>query len=54
MAEGFARALGGGMLEAYSAGSKPSGVVNRRAIALMKEKGIDVSGHRSKRFADFF
>ena len=54
MAEGFAREVGKGAIEAYSAGSKPLGVVKPRAIALMKEKGIDISGHRSKGFADFF
>jgi protein-tyrosine-phosphatase len=52
MAEGFAHALGGGMLEAYSAGSKPSGVINLRAIEFMMEKGIDISGQRSKGFND--
>ena len=54
MAEGFARQIGRSVVEAYSAGSKPSGIVNPRAVALMKEKGIDVSGHRKKGFADFF
>ncbi len=48
MAEGFARALGEGILEAYSAGSKPSGQVNPQAIEVMREKGIDLSGHLSK------
>ncbi len=35
-------------LEAYSAGSHPSGRVNPLAIAAMKEAGIDISGHQSK------
>ncbi|MDE2490366.1 MAG: arsenate reductase ArsC [Elusimicrobia bacterium] len=48
MAEGFARALGGAGVEAWSAGSRPSGRVDERAIALMKEKGIDLGAHRSK------
>jgi protein-tyrosine-phosphatase len=52
MAEGFARALGGKAVEAWSAGSKPSGKVNERAIAFMKEKGIDIGVHRSKSLAD--
>jgi arsenate reductase len=52
MAEGFARKLGVGAIEAYSAGSKPSGEVNQDAIAVMKEKGIDISGQSSKGFAD--
>jgi len=52
MADGFARALGQGAVEAYSAGSKPSGVINPRAIAFMREKAIDISGHQSKGFED--
>jgi len=47
MAEGFARELGRGKIEAYSAGLIPSGV-NPRAIAVMKEIGIDISKQRSK------
>jgi protein-tyrosine-phosphatase len=52
MAEGFARALGGDLVEAYSAGSKPSGVVNPDAIAAMKEVGIDISKQESEGFKD--
>lgn len=52
MAEGFARALGKGKWEAYSAGSRPSGRVNPRAVGFMKEKGIDISRQTSKGFAD--
>jgi len=52
MAEGFARTMGGGAVEAYSAGSKPSGVINPRAIAFMREKGIDISEQRSNGFKD--
>ncbi len=52
MAEGFARARGQGRVEAYSAGSKPSGRVNPRAIALMGERGIDLSSQTSKGFDD--
>ena len=48
MAEAMARILGQGDLEAFSAGSKPSGEVNPSAIQVMREKGIDLSGHRSK------
>ena len=50
MAEGFAHALGGEKVEALSAGSKPSGKINPRATQFMKEKGIDISSHRSKGF----
>ncbi len=48
MAEGFARALSGGKLEVFSAGSRPSGKVSPDAISTMKESGIDISKHHSK------
>src|SRR6266702_3201960 len=48
MAEAFARIHGGDKIEAYSAGSKPSGKINPKAIAAMKELGYDLSGHHSK------
>jgi protein-tyrosine-phosphatase len=48
MAEAFARQLGGAAVEAWSAGSKPSGAVNARAVEAMREKGCDLSTHRSK------
>lgn len=48
MAEAFARSHVDGGVEAYSAGSRPSGVVNPRAIETMAELGIDMSGHRSQ------
>ena len=47
MAEGFARMHGEGIIESYSSGSKPSGVVNPKAIASMKEIGYDLSAHQS-------
>lgn len=47
MAEGFARELGKGGIEAHSAGLLAAGV-NRRAIAVMREVGIDISGQRSQ------
>jgi len=49
MAEGFARSLGGTGVEAHSAGVEPSRL-NPVAVAVMQEKGIDISGHRSKAF----
>jgi arsenate reductase len=52
MAEAFAHMLGGGRVEAYSAGSRPSGRVNPRAIEFMNEVGYDLSAHRSKALAD--
>jgi arsenate reductase (thioredoxin) len=48
MAEAFARLLGGPGIEAYSAGSNPSGRVNPKAIAVMQELGYDLSTHASK------
>jgi arsenate reductase len=48
MAEAFARRLGGGRVEAHSAGSRPSGRINPRAVAFMAERGIDLSTQRSK------
>ncbi|MBI4830674.1 MAG: arsenate reductase ArsC [Candidatus Lindowbacteria bacterium] len=50
MAEGFAKQLGRGVIEAYSSGSEPSGIVNPKAIASMKEIGIDISSRKSKGF----
>src|SRR5436190_6288301 len=48
MSQAFAKMLGGEDVEAYSAGSKPSGIVNPKAIAAMKELGYDLSKHDSK------
>ena len=52
MAEGFAKKLGQGKIEVHSAGSNPSGKVEEMAIQVMKEKGIDISGQKSKGFGD--
>ncbi len=52
LAEAFARILGGDGVEAYSAGSKPSGVINPRAIAAMRELDYDLAAHRSKSLED--
>lgn len=48
MSQAFAIIHGGKAIEAYSAGSKPSGIVNPKAIAAMKEIGYDLSTHDSK------
>jgi len=48
MAEGFARAIAGRHVGAFSAGSHPSGMVNAKAIEFMREKGIDISAQQSK------
>jgi len=53
MAEAFARIHGGDGVEAYSAGSRPSGRINPRAIQAMKEVGYDLAAHRSKGLDDF-
>jgi arsenate reductase len=47
MAEGFARAFGKDIVEVYSAGLMAAGV-HKRAIAVMKEAEIDISGQKSK------
>jgi arsenate reductase (thioredoxin) len=52
MAEGFARQLGAGRVAAYSAGSRPSGQINPRAIQFMQERGVDLAGQRSKSLED--
>jgi arsenate reductase len=48
IAEAFARMHGGKDVEVYSAGSRPSGTVNPKAIETMKEIGYDLSAHGSK------
>ncbi len=48
MAEAFAWMLGGDRVQAFSAGSKPSGKINPKAIAAMKELGYDLTAHDSK------
>jgi protein-tyrosine-phosphatase len=52
MAEAFARIHGGDKVEAYSAGSRPSGRINQKAIAAMKEIDYDLSQHRSKSLSE--
>ena len=52
MAEAFARRLGGGRVEAFSAGSRPSGRVHAKTLALMREIGYNLSDHRSKGLVD--
>jgi arsenate reductase len=52
MAEAFARIHGAGAVEAYSAGSRPSGQVNPKAVESMRELGYDLSRHQSKSLSD--
>lgn len=47
MAEGFARVLGNGLINAHSAGLAPTHV-HERAVAVMREVGIDISDQESK------
>src|ERR1700759_2202933 len=48
MAEAFARMHGGDQVEAYSAGSRPSGQGNPKATEAMRERGYDLNRHASK------
>ena len=48
MAEAFARIHGAGRVAAASAGSRPSGRINPKAIEAMRELGYDLSTHASK------
>lgn len=48
MSQAFAIINGGDQFEALSAGSKQSGIVNPKAIAVMNELGYDLSTHDSK------
>jgi len=50
MAEGWARALKGDIIEAYSAGIETHGL-NPNAVKVMAEAGVDISAHRSKAVA---
>jgi arsenate reductase (thioredoxin) len=53
MAEAFAKMHGDSSIEAFSAGSRPSGRVNPKAIEAMKERGYDLTMHHSKGLTDF-
>jgi protein-tyrosine-phosphatase len=53
MAEAFARIHGAGKVEAASAGSRPSGRVNPKAIEAMRELGYDLGKHACKGLSDF-
>jgi arsenate reductase len=51
MAEGWLRHLAGERFEAASAGTHPAGL-NPGAVAAMRERGVDISTHRSKSVAE--
>jgi len=53
MAEAFARIHGAGKVQAFSAGSRPSGRVNPKAIEAMNELGYDLTTHTSKGLGAF-
>jgi len=53
MAEAFAHIHGGNDVEAFSAGSRPSGRINPKAIEAMMEVGYDLNSHSSKGLAQF-
>ncbi|MCX6651664.1 MAG: arsenate reductase ArsC [Methanomassiliicoccales archaeon] len=53
MAEGYVNARMGDMYQASSAGLYPERV-SRKAIAVMKDVGIDISEHRSKSVEEFY
>lgn len=53
MAEGWARHLKSDVIEAYSAGIRPHGL-NRVAVRVMLESGVDISEHGSKSLARFW
>jgi arsenate reductase len=51
MAEGWGRALAPDGVQVWSAGTHPAGM-NPFAVEVMKEKGVDISGQRSKSLQD--
>ncbi len=53
LAEGILRAAAGDILEVASAGSNPAGYVHPLSIEVMREIGIDLSGHHSKHMNGF-
>jgi arsenate reductase len=52
IAEGWARAIKGNVIDAYSAGIRPIGV-SSRAIKAMAEEGVDISMHKSQHVDEF-
>ena len=52
MAQAFATIHGGNAVAAYSAGSRPNGVVNPKAIAAMQNLGYNLATHTSKSLHD--
>lgn len=52
MAEGLLRHMAGDVFEVFSAGTQPAGL-NPRAVAAMKDIGVDISRQRSKHVEEF-
>jgi protein-tyrosine-phosphatase len=52
MAEALARIHGRDKVEAYSAGSRPSGTINPKAVEAMRGVGYDLSTHKSKSLSE--
>jgi protein-tyrosine-phosphatase len=52
MAEALARSVGGDRIQAWSAGSHPSGTIHPTAIAAMARRGLSLASHRSKGVGD--
>ena len=48
MAEGWAKKLGGGVIEAYSAGTEEYPEIKPFAVQVMEEAGVDMSGYHPK------
>ena len=53
MAQAFARIHGGDRVEAFSAGSRPAGRINPKAVEAMREVGYDLTTHASKGLEEF-
>lgn len=52
MAEGWAKKLGSDVLEVYSAGTEEYPEVKPLAVQVMKEVGVDMTGHYPKLLSD--
>jgi len=52
MAQAFAIMHSEGLVDAQSAGSKPSGIINPKAVRFMAELGYDLSAHQSKSLSE--
>lgn len=52
MAQAFAKIYGNGKVMGFSAGSKPSGRINPKAVVAMRELNYDLGNHQSKSLAE--